>query len=66
MKWSYRVARIAEIDIKIHITFLLILLLGGIEWGADHGAAGFTFGVALMLALFACVVLHELGHSLAA
>lgn len=66
MKWSYRVARVAEIDIKIHVTFLLILLLGGIEWGADHGAAGFAFGVALMLALFACVVLHELGHSLAA
>jgi Zn-dependent protease/predicted transcriptional regulator len=66
MRWSYRVARIADIDIKIHVTFLLILLLGGMEWGADHGVSGFAFGVVLMLALFLCVVLHELGHSLAA
>jgi Zn-dependent protease len=66
MSWAYRVARIAGIDIKIHVTFLLILLLGGLEWGGHHGIAGFVFGVLLMLALFACVTLHELGHSIAA
>jgi len=66
MSWAYRVARVSGIDIKIHVTFLLILLLGGMEWGRHHGAAGFVFGVVLMLALFTCVTLHELGHSLAA
>ena len=66
MSWAYRIARVSGIDIKIHITFLLILLLGGMEWGRHHGAAGFVFGVLLMLALFTCVTLHELGHSLAA
>lgn len=66
MKWSYRVARVAEIDIKIHVTFLLILILGGAEWAADYGVSGFAFGVALMIALFTCVVLHELGHSFVA
>jgi len=35
-------------------------------WGGTHGAAGFVFGVLLMAALFGCVTLHELGHSLAA
>ena len=66
MSWAYRVARVAGIDIKVHVTFLLILVLGGMEWGRHHGTSGFVFGVLLMLALFACVTLHELGHSLAA
>jgi hypothetical protein len=40
-------------DIKIHVTFLLILLLGG--WSGPPRRAGFVFGVVLMLALFTCV-----------
>ncbi|NJL06147.1 MAG: site-2 protease family protein [Chloroflexaceae bacterium] len=66
MRWSYRVARIAGIDISIHITFLLIVLLFAVQWGSVHGIFGAFFGVALVLALFLCVLLHELGHSLAA
>jgi Zn-dependent protease len=66
MKWSYRVTRIAGIDIRVHSTFLLIVIFFGLSWSVVHGLAGFGFGVALVLALFACVVLHELGHSLVA
>ncbi len=66
MNWAYRIARVSGIDIKVHITFLLILILGGMQWGRTHGVPGFLFGVVLMMALFACVTLHELGHSLAA
>jgi Zn-dependent protease len=66
MRWSYRVARIAGIDISIHITFLLIVLLFAVQWGSMHGIAGAFFGVVLVLSLFLCVLLHELGHSLAA
>lgn len=66
MRWSYRVARIAGIDISIHITFLLIVLLFAVQWGSIHGIVGAFFGVALVLLLFLCVLLHELGHSLAA
>jgi len=66
MSWAFRIARVSDIDIKVHITFLLILALGGMQWGQTYGGAGFVFGVLLMLALFACVTLHELGHSLAA
>ena len=33
MRWAYRIARVSGIDIKIHVTFLLILLLKGrIPW----------------------------------
>jgi Zn-dependent protease/predicted transcriptional regulator len=66
MKWTFNLMRVRGIEIKIHLTFLLILALGGFEWGRAHGATGFAFGVLTMIALFACVTLHELGHSIAA
>ncbi len=66
MRWTFNLLQVRGIDIKIHATFLLILALGGLEWGRAHGAVGFVFGVSIMLALFACVTLHELGHSVAA
>ncbi|MCX6019766.1 MAG: site-2 protease family protein [Chloroflexi bacterium] len=67
MGGSFRIARIAEIDIKIHVTFFLILILGAFQWSnITHSTAGAFFGVGLMLLLFVCVTLHELGHSLVA
>jgi Zn-dependent protease len=66
MNWSYRVARVAGIDIKIHVTFFLIVALGAFQWGVPHGPTGAWFGALLILLLFTCVTLHELGHSLTA
>ena len=66
MKTSFRVARIAGIDINVHVTFGLILLFGAIQWGTPYGPRGALFGALLMVVLFTCVVLHELGHSLVA
>lgn len=66
MRGSFRLVRVAGIEIKVHFTFPLILLLGAMQWGGTHGAPGAAFGVLLMLALFLCVVLHELGHSVVA
>lgn len=68
MSWSFRIAQIAGIPIKLHITFFIIILLGAWQWAgrSDDAVAGALFGAALMLALFLCVTLHELGHSLAA
>ena len=55
--WSFRIGRIAGIDISVHVTFLLLLafcLFQGV-------------GVALFVAtLFGCILLHELGHALTA
>lgn len=68
MGWSFRIAQVAGIPIKLHITFFIIILLGAWQW-ADRTAdpvGGALFGAALMLALFLCVTLHELGHSLTA
>jgi len=67
MSWSYRITNVAGIPIRVHVTFFLILLLGAYQWYGMLGTLGAAaFGAALMLLLFLCVVLHELGHSLVA
>ena len=66
MKWSFSIGRVSGIDIRVHASFGLILVLGAVQWGVPHGAMGALFGVLLMICLFACVVLHELAHSLVA
>lgn len=63
MGWSLKVGNLFGIDIKIHFTFLLILVWGALNYG---GSAGPLYGVIVTLALFTLVFLHELGHSLAA
>lgn len=68
MRWSIRIARIAGIDVKLHLTFLLLpLLLGytGYASGGGRLSAAFEAVVPLFL-LFGCVLLHEFGHALAA
>lgn len=67
MNWSFQIANVAGIPIRVHITFFLILLLGAYQWfGLTGTLAGAVFGAALMILLFVCVTLHELGHSLVA
>ena len=64
--WSFRLTRIAGIDVKVHFSFALVLVLGAWQWGRVHGLRGALFGMLLMLLLFVCVTLHELAHSLVA
>ena len=67
MKWAWRVGKLAGIDLKIHVTFVLILgWVGLVHWRAEGTLAAVGRGVAFILLLFACVVLHELGHALTA
>jgi Zn-dependent protease len=67
MSWSWRIGRIAGIDVYVHFTFLLLLAWVGVEYYLAHGSlAEALYGVAFILALFGIVVLHELGHALAA
>src|SRR6185503_19517713 len=67
MKWSWRLGRIAGIALYVHATFLLLLAWVAIsEYQSSHDAAAAARGVIFVLAVFAMVVLHELGHALAA
>lgn len=60
--WALRVATVAGIPIRLHFTFLLFLLWIGLS--GRHGASGLS--LLYVLAVFACVLLHEMGHSLVA
>jgi len=67
MSRSFRLARLAGIDIFVHPTFALLLVWVAVSSGLQGRTAGAAAeGVALMLALFGCIVLHELGHALMA
>ena len=67
MKWSTTFGRVAEIDIKVHATFLLLLAwVAFVHWRAGSGVGEMLAGLVFILALFACVLLHELGHAVAA
>lgn len=67
MKWSWKLGRVAGIDVYMHATFLLII--GWVMltyWMEGRSLAGTLSGVGFTLALFGCVLLHEFGHALTA
>ena len=67
MNRSWHVGRVAGIDLKIHLTFFFLLIWVGFSTALSGGAATDVLSeVLFILALFLCVVLHELGHALTA
>src|SRR5436190_7411434 len=67
MGWSWRIGRIAGIDVYVHFTFLLLLGWVALSHYLAHGDLWEAMsGLVFILALFAIVVLHELGHALTA
>jgi len=66
MAWSFPIARLFGSEIRIHVTFFLLLAWIAIAHYQQGGAQAAAEGVAFILALFACVVAHEFGHALAA
>jgi Zn-dependent protease len=60
--WAFRVATVSGIPIRIHFTFLLFLAWVGFSGGSNGGLTWTLF----VIAIFFCVVLHELGHALVA
>ncbi len=67
MKWSWKITRLAGIDVYIHATFfILIAWIALMYWQMDGTLAAFISTIGFVMLLFTCVVLHELGHALAA
>lgn len=66
MRWSFRVARLSGVDVRVHVTFALAVIYFALNLGAPHGLRGFAFGALLIGATLTCLTLHELGHALVA
>jgi Zn-dependent protease/CBS domain-containing protein len=64
---SMRIARVAGIDVYVHVTFFLLLAWVAVSHLMKDGSVGgAASAVALLLCVFGSVVLHELGHALTA
>lgn len=67
MKWQWKLARIAGIDVYMHATFLLLIGWVAFSYWTEQGTLAAVFsGVLFILLLFAFVVMHEYGHALTA
>ena len=67
MKWSWKLGEIAGIGIFVHTTFFILIAWIAISyWSVHQSAMAVLQGILFIIALFGCVVLHELGHALAA
>ena len=67
MRWSLGTGKIAGIPVRLHVTFLAFVAWIAVSQGVAAGDPRRALSsVALLLLVFACVVIHELGHALAA
>ncbi len=67
MKGSFQIAKIAGIPVKLHWSFILMLVWVAVE-GRRNGMNWESVGwfAVLMIGVFTCVILHEFGHAFSA
>ena len=65
MKWSFKIFTLFGIPVKLHLTFLLLLLFIALTPQKPGGIGGLP-GTITVLLVFACVLLHEFSHSMLA
>jgi len=63
--WSFFAGRVGDVELRIHVTFLFLLLFVVLE-EANHGSAAIARGFALAAMVLGSVVLHEFGHAVVA
>lgn len=66
MSWSVVLGRIAGTEVRVHLTFFLLIAWFAISAGARGGQSAALEAVVFILAVFACVLAHEFGHVLVA
>jgi len=64
--WSISLGRIAGTEVRIHLTFFLLIGWFAFAAGSRGGQAAAVDAIVFILAVFACVLAHEYGHVLMA
>jgi len=65
--WSISVGRLFGVDVRIHLTFLILpVFIYWTDYAAHQGAVSGSRDLALVGIILACVGAHECGHMLAA
>ncbi|MGZ4536093.1 MAG: site-2 protease family protein, partial [Nocardioidaceae bacterium] len=64
-QYSLLVARVSGIEIRVHVTFFLLVALFALG-STGPGGPGPVGGLLWLALIFSCVVVHELAHSLVA
>jgi Zn-dependent protease/CBS domain-containing protein len=62
--WSISVGRLFGIELRVHLTFLFLLLFVWVSESAVNRQMSAGPGLALVGVIFGSVILHELGHAL--
>jgi Zn-dependent protease/CBS domain-containing protein len=63
VRWSFRIFKLAGIDVEMHVGFPVMVAWFALSQANSRDA---LLTVVELLLMFACVLLHELGHALAA
>ena len=66
MTWSFSLGRLLGSELRVHVTFFLLLAWVGFAAYSNGGMPAAIENLIFVLALFACVVAHEFGHALMA
>ncbi len=66
MRWSVNIGKIFGIRFRIHATFFLLLFFVFISVLGEFGVNRALLATLLICAIFICVLIHEVGHSLIA
>ncbi|MEQ1860490.1 MAG: site-2 protease family protein [Chthoniobacteraceae bacterium] len=66
MRWSFTIARILGIEVRVLATFPLLVAFYGFLFFGQGGIGAAIHGVAFICLVFLCVLLHEFGHAMAA
>ena len=64
MGWSLNIGRIFGIRLRIHLTFFALLLFIFSSVLPKQGLGAAVLAVLFMCSVFACVLIHEVGHSM--
>ncbi|MEO0761959.1 MAG: site-2 protease family protein [Pseudomonadota bacterium] len=66
MSWSVKILQLGDTALRLHLTFFLLLIWIAVSYYPQGGIAAAAEGVLFVVLVFVCVVLHELGHVVAA